>query len=168
MTRQIQISRHLRRQRPGSMIQRRTTEPRRQFLSNSAAAHDLAPFEHKRLQSALREIAPSNQTIVSGSNNCDVVSRHPFIRFIRGLNIFQQLKRCISTWRTHDPTTRMRRRPAHVKVFDRRAILRPPRRRSQKEKLLERQLTLKNISFRQTKIAFEIEWRQNLTISNQL
>src|ERR1041384_8083264 len=88
--------------------------------------------------------------------------------FYPRLNIFQQLQRRISTRCTHDPTTRMRRRSAHVEILDRRAILRPSRRRSQKEKLFERQLTLKNISFRQTKITFEIEWRQNLPIANQL
>src|SRR6185369_13043815 len=44
----------------------------------------------------------------------------------------------------------------------------PSRRGSQKEELFERQLSLKNISFRQTKIAFKIEWSQNLSIANQL
>src|SRR5881394_917759 len=47
----------------------------------------------------------------------------------------------------HDAAARMRRRTTHVKVLDRRTILRPSRRWSQKEELLQRQLALKDVSF---------------------
>ena len=53
--------------------------------------------------------------------------------------VFQNFHRCLTPARAHDAAARMRRRAAHVKILDRRAILRPTRRRPQKEKLLERQ-----------------------------
>src|ERR1044072_8499618 len=87
--------------------------------------------------------------------------------YIRGLNILQHLQRRIPSRRAHDPAARMRRRTAHVKVLDRRAVLRPTRRGPQKEELFERQLALENIPFRQTKIALQIERRQHLSLVNQ-
>src|SRR5215204_463890 len=87
--------------------------------------------------------------------------------FICGSNILQHLEGSISSRRAHDSATGMRRRTAHVKVFDRRAILRPARCGSQEEELLERQFALENVSLRQSKLAFEIERRQHLSIANQ-
>src|ERR1041384_1732744 len=83
------------------------------------------------------------------------------------LNILEHLERRIPPRRAHDPAAGMRRRPAHVKVLDRRAILRPTRRRTQKEELLERQLALEDVPLRQTKLTLEIQRRQHLTIANQ-
>jgi len=62
----------------------------------------------------------------------------------------------------------MRRGAAHVKVLNRRTILRPARCGTQKEELLERQFALKNISLRQPKFAFEIERRQDLPMQNDV
>ena len=62
----------------------------------------------------------------------------------------------------------MRGRSAHVEIANRRSILGPAGGRAQKEKLLERQLALKNISFRQTKVPFEIERSQHLAMQNQI
>ena len=51
----------------------------------------------------------------------------------------------------HDAAARMRRRAAHEKVPDRRAVPRPSGHRPQKEKLFERKLALKNIPFGQAR-----------------
>src|SRR5437899_4415987 len=88
------------------------------------------------------------------------------IRVNLWLNIFQNLHRRIPSARSHNAAAGMRCRSAHVKVLDWRAILCPTRRRSQKEKLFQGQLALENISFGQTKFAFEIEWRQDLSMKN--
>src|SRR5262245_20482786 len=129
-----------------------------------AASNNLTPLEHKRFQTTLREIAGSNQTVMPAANNDRVVFHPCYPR----LNILQHLQRRITTGRAHDPTARVRGRAAHVQIFYRRSILRPTRRGSQKEKLFERQFALENISFRQTKLALEIERRHHLSIANQL
>jgi len=53
----------------------------------------------------------------------------------------------------------MSRCAAHVEIANWRTILRPTGRGPQKEKLFQRKFTLEDISFRQTKLAFEIERR---------
>src|SRR5207302_4112214 len=70
--------------------------------------------------------------------------------------------------RTHDATARMRGRSTHVEILNWRAVLGPARRRPQKEKLFQTQFALKDISFRQTKLAFEIERCQNLSMKNDV
>ena len=62
----------------------------------------------------------------------------------------------------------MRRGTAHVKIPDGRAILGPTRRGPQKEELFERQLSLKNIAFRETELSLNIERRQHLPVQDQL
>src|SRR5437870_12344868 len=62
----------------------------------------------------------------------------------------------------------MRRRSAHVEILDWRTILCPTRRRSQKEKLFQGQFALKNVSLGQTKFAFKIERRQDLSMKNDV
>src|SRR6185369_5045024 len=127
------------------------------------AADTLTTFEHERLQPALREVSRSHESIVTTTYYDRIVFHPCYPR----LKVFQHLQRRIASGRTHDAAAGMRRRAAHVEVLDRRAILRPTRRGPQKEKLFERQLTLKNISFRQAKLTFEIEWRHHLSIANQ-
>src|SRR5690349_24672084 len=56
----------------------------------------------------------------------------------------------------------MRRRAAHIKIGDRRAVIRPTRHRPQEEKLFERELTLKDISLCQAKFALQVKRRKNL------
>src|SRR5580698_5318649 len=51
----------------------------------------------------------------------------------------------------------MRGRAAHVQFFDRCAVTRPARGRAQKEELLERKFTLKNVAFGEAGLAFDIE-----------
>src|SRR6266446_1875029 len=82
--------------------------------------------------------------------------------------ILQNLHGRIASTRTHDAAARMRGRSAHVEILNWRAILGPARRRPQKEKLFQTQFALKDISFRQTKLAFEIERRQNLSMKNNV
>src|SRR5258708_38536446 len=62
----------------------------------------------------------------------------------------------------------MGRRSANVEILNRRTILGPARSGPQKEKLFQRQLTLKNISLRQTKLAFQIKRRQDLSMKNDV
>src|SRR5687767_13396296 len=62
----------------------------------------------------------------------------------------------------------MRGRAAHVKVLDWRTILRPTGSGAQGEKLLQSQLTLEDVSFRQPKFAFEIERRYDLPVQNDV
>src|SRR5258705_10189951 len=62
----------------------------------------------------------------------------------------------------------MCRRAAHVETSDWCAILGPTWRRTQKEKLFESQFTLKYISFRESKIAFEVQRCQHLTVGDQV
>src|ERR1700678_3710609 len=61
----------------------------------------------------------------------------------------------------------MRGRAAHVKLLNRRAIARPSRRGTQKEKLLERKFALKNISFGQSSRALDIQRRDELFADDQ-
>src|SRR6266478_2817283 len=82
--------------------------------------------------------------------------------------ILQNHHRRIPAARAHDAAARMRRRPTHVKVLDRRTILGPTRRGTQKEKLFQRQLALKDVSFRQSEFTFQIEWRQNLSMQDDV
>src|SRR5713226_7204973 len=84
------------------------------------------------------------------------------------LQVFQNLHRRIAPAGAHDAAAGMRRRAAHVKIANRRTVLRPTRRRPQKEKLFQGKLTLKNISFRQSEFTFEIERRQDLPMQNDV
>src|SRR5215212_3034327 len=155
-----------------------------QLFSDCTAANHLTTFEHKRLQTTLRKITGGHEAIVTTTNDYDVISHSILLpqinaddadqkidlrlpAFICGLNILQHLEGSISSRGAHDSATGMRRRTAHVKVFDRRAILRPARCGPQEEELLERQFALEDVSLRQSKVAFEIERRQHLSIANQ-
>src|SRR3954468_23347227 len=82
------------------------------------------------------------------------------------LFIFENHHRRIATAGAHDAAARMRGGPAHVKVPDGRTVLRPSRRGPKKKNLLQRQLALENIAFRQSKLALEVEWRQHLPMQN--
>src|SRR5688572_867098 len=62
----------------------------------------------------------------------------------------------------------MRSRAAHIKVLDWRTILRPTRSGSQEEELLQSQLSLENVSFRQSKLTLEIERRYDLPVQNDV
>src|ERR1700730_3466537 len=73
------------------------------------------------------------------------------------LEVFQDFESSQSARPAHNAPARMRRRSAHIKILDGGAELRPARYRPQEEKLLQRQLALKDIAFAQPKIAFQIK-----------
>src|SRR5438445_12150117 len=108
----------------------------------------------------MRPLWPAPMMMMSRVS-ANVVSRALQSRLCRTMrvksSILQYLDSGIASACAHDAAAGMRRRSAHVKIFYRRAILRPARRRPQKEKLFQRQLALKNISFRQSELAFEIK-----------
>src|SRR5262249_28160390 len=83
-------------------------------------------------------------------------------------SLLQYPHRRIAAWRAHDSAARMRGRSAHVKVANRRLVLRPAWRRTEEEKLLERQLALEDVSFRQAESALDIERRQHLTMQDDV
>ena len=62
----------------------------------------------------------------------------------------------------------MRGRTAHIKVANRRAVLRPSRHRAQKEQLLQREFALKDVAFRQAELALDVQWREHLTMNNDV
>src|SRR2546428_14093123 len=84
------------------------------------------------------------------------------------INILQYLDRRVPSARAHDAAARMRRRPTHVEVLNRRTILSPTRSRAQKEKLFQGEFALKNISLAQTEFTFELDRRQNLSMQHEL
>ena len=62
----------------------------------------------------------------------------------------------------------MRRRTAQVEILNRRAEHRPARHRTQKEQLLQRELTLENIALAQSPFPFQIERRDHLAMQNDV
>src|SRR5947207_12059347 len=95
-----------------------------------------------------------------------VPKRRQVVALQNSFVVFQNLHRAIPAGCPHNAAARMRCRTAHVEIANRRAILHPTRRRPQKEKLLERQLALKDIAFRKSKVAFDVERRQHLAMQN--
>src|SRR5437870_9599252 len=80
--------------------------------------------------------------------------------------IFQNLQRRQPSRRAHNPPSWMGSRSAHVQILNRSTKARPARDRAQKEKLFQRQLTLKNISFAQSPFTFEIKRSDHLLVQN--
>src|SRR5262245_18160965 len=76
--------------------------------------------------------------------------------------------RRIAPRRTHDAAAGMRGGAAHPQVSNRRLVLGPSRRRAEEEKLLERQLALKNVPFAQPELPLEIERRQHLPVEDDI
>src|SRR5712691_570949 len=79
----------------------------------------------------------------------------------RSLEVLQDFQRSQPARSAHDAAARMGRRSAHVKVLDGGAELRPARHRPQKEKLLQRELALKDVAFTQAKFALQIQGRHD-------
>ena len=82
--------------------------------------------------------------------------------------ILQNLQGAVASGRAHDAATRVSGRSAHVQVSNGSAILRPTRRRTKKEELLERQLSLENVSLGRAKISFQIKRGNHLSMKNQI
>src|SRR5580692_11538819 len=86
----------------------------------------------------------------------------------RSLHVFQNLQRSQASVRAHDAAARVSRRTTHVEILDRRAVLRPAGDWTQKEKLLQRKLALENVALAQSPFAFQIEWRNDLLVKDDV
>src|SRR3954467_6348737 len=84
------------------------------------------------------------------------------------LPLAEDFLRRIESGRAHDAAAWMRRRAAHIQIVNGSAVLRPARYGPQKEQLLERQFTLKDIAFRQAELALDIQRRQHLAMQNDV
>src|SRR5437899_8589614 len=80
------------------------------------------------------------------------------------VSCLQDTERRVPARRAHDAAARVRRGAAHIEVADGRLVLRPAGRGTQEEELLERQLALKDVAFRQSPLALEIEGGDDLTV----
>src|SRR4029450_2551475 len=74
----------------------------------------------------------------------------------------------VSSGSTHDAAAGMRGRPAHVEATDWRPVTCPSRYRPQKEQLLQSQLALEDVAFRQPPFALEIERRHDLAMEHDV
>src|ERR1700730_9406383 len=74
----------------------------------------------------------------------------------------------VVTARSHDATTRMRARDAHVHTSNRRSILRISGNRPVEQQLIESQLALKNITLRQPNLPLDIPWRANFRVQDEV
>src|SRR6478609_6593639 len=86
----------------------------------------------------------------------------------RRLRLLQHPPGGVPARRAHDPSARMGGGPAHKEVANRGRVARPAGRRTQEEELLERQLTLEDVPFRQSPFALEVERRDDLTVKDEV
>jgi hypothetical protein len=84
------------------------------------------------------------------------------------LHILQHFACGIRAVQSCDATARMRARAAQIESAQRRPVLGPSKQRSEGEELIERLLTVVDVSARQPIRLFEIDWRQYLFRENQL
>ena len=134
--------------------ERRTAETGMKLGRDGAAATRGARLEHDRLQAGPGEVERRGQPVVPAADDDDSHARVSASILIAALRPGAPMM----------PPPGMGRRPAHVQVLDRRLVLRPARRRAKEEQLLERQLTLEDVAFRQPPLAFEIERRDHLPL----
>src|SRR4029077_7700266 len=80
--------------------------------------------------------------------------------------VLKHFSRGIPAGSAHDAAAGMGSRTTQVKVADWRLILCPAQDRAHEVQLLKRQFALEDIAFGQRKRAFDIEWRQHLTMQN--
>src|ERR1035441_10717461 len=92
----------------------------------------------------------------------------PWDMLCRPLDVFQNLQRCQPPVRAHNATAWMRRRSAHIKVLDRRPVLRPARHGAQEEQLLQRKLPLEDVAFAQSPLTLQIERCDHLFVKDQV
>ena len=74
----------------------------------------------------------------------------------------------VEPWRTGNPSSGMRARTAQVQAFDWRVVSGPTEYRAKRVELIERVLTVKDVTTGQTEPPLQIHWRQNLPLKNQL
>src|SRR5437899_12699269 len=95
-------------------------------------------------------------------------SRVSAIRLAGSFYVFEDLECRKPPRRAHDPAARMRGRSTHIEVLDRRAELSVAGHRTQEEKLFERKLALKNVSFAQPELPVKVERREHLLVDNDV
>ncbi len=116
-------------------------------------------LDDERAEPALREHRGGHQTIRPRADQDDVVPHRlcPRIRsaaFLPGAPMMPP-PGCVA-----DP---------HIQRFrDRRLVARPAGRRTQEEQLLERQLALEDVPFRQPELALDVERRQHLPVQDDV
>ena len=80
----------------------------------------------------------------------------------------QHLNRCVLPTRSHDSAARMTGRSAHVKTFDRRAMVGPAGKRAHHVKLIEIHRALENVAAGQTVGPLDIKRTENLPVFNDV
>src|SRR5689334_15145963 len=154
MALELHVAHDVRPKRARDMGESGATEAGIEFFGDSRSADLRVTLKHEWLVSGLREIKSSDQPVVAATDDDDIAC---LSHLSSPLMIFQDLERCQSAVGTHDATTGMGGRAAHVEILNGCPELRPARNRPQKEELLQRQLTLKDVALRQAKFSFEIE-----------
>src|SRR5262245_6113919 len=82
--------------------------------------------------------------------------------------VFEELESRIPAVGAHDAAARVRGGSAHVEAADRRPVLGPARRGPQEEKLLQRQLALEDVSFREAPLPLEIQGSDDLAVPDDV
>ena len=139
-----------------------------ELLGHGDPADDRPALEDERPEARLREQARGDEAVAPAADDDDVR---------RGRGALTRAASSCPPRRTPAaflpgapmiPPPGMRRRAAHVEAADRRAVLRPARRRPQEEELLERELALEDVALRQPEHALDVERRQHLPVQDPL
>src|SRR3954470_6261690 len=149
----------VRAQPPARSLRSRTVTFKPDRASSVAVTRPLMPAPTMRA---------SFLSVIAGLQNCRIAEREGGKAAKVSSRLAEYAKRRVAPGRTHDAAAGMRCRSAHPQILNRRLVLRPPRHRARKEQLLERQLALEDVAFRQTELAFEIEWRHHLPMQNDV
>src|SRR6185437_15806780 len=83
-------------------------------------------------------------------------------------DIFQNLQRRQPSGGAHDAAAWMSGRPAHIKVLNGSAELRVSGYGTQEEKLLQRELALKDVALAESELAFQVERREHLLVDDDV
>src|SRR5690348_4570192 len=102
---------------------------------------------------------------LSGSRR---LNRATVLSALRCLYIFQNFQSRQPSRSTHNAATRMCGRAAHIKVSYGRPELRVTRNGTQEEKLLQRELALKDVSFAEPEFSLQIKRRENLFVDDDV
>src|SRR5688572_13434662 len=141
--------------------ERWTAKPRMKLPGDRPAAERIALLEDERRVPGLREIESGRESVVAGADDDGVHSE-------LGVGVGQNLQGGVSSRCPHDSPAGMCGGAAHVQVSNRSSVLSPSRRRTKKEQLLQRQFALEDVALRQSPLAFEVERRDDLAMTNDV
>src|SRR6185437_8189507 len=96
------------------------------------------------------------------------LNRATVLSTLRCLYIFQNFQGRQPSRCAHDAAARMGGGSAHIKVLDRCTKLGIAGNRSQEEKLLQRELALKDVSFAEPEFSLQIKRRQDLFVDDDI